>query len=168
MTTLLRPVIILRLTLLAAFFSLAAAYTAQYGFNLAPCHLCLLQRVPFALVIVLSGLGLGRPRWRTGLIIIIAIAFLVNSGIALYHTAVEQHWISGPSGCTQEGGAPANQSMDDFLRRIQGAPIVACDLPLWDFHGITMAEMNVAWSLLLSLFTFAALWQCHRKGQADA
>jgi disulfide bond formation protein DsbB len=150
------PIAILYLTLLAGAASLAAAYIAQYGFGLAPCHLCLAQRVPFALAILLSLSGLIRPRWRRTMIVLIALAFLIGSGIAAYHAAVEKHWIAGPAACTA-GEAPPSQSMDDFLKRIQSAPIVSCDQPAWDFHGITMAQMNVLWSLFLSLGTFAAL-----------
>src|SRR5262249_49145895 len=128
---------ILRLALPASVLSLAAAYTAELGFGLKPCHLCLAQRVPFALVIVLSLLGLRRPHWRGWLVLAIGLAFLLNSGIAAYHVAVERHLVGGPSGCTN-GEAPAHESVEDFLKRIEHAPIVACDQPQWEWHGVTM------------------------------
>lgn len=162
-----RSVTIMWLALAASVVSLAAAYIAQFGFDLKPCHLCLAQRVPFAVVIILVFFGLWKPRYHTGLIVIISAVFLINAGIASYHTAVEKHWIEGPTGCTN-GDAPANQSMDDFLKRIQSAPIVACDTPQWEWHGITMAGLNAVWCLFLSLATFAALQQSRKQGATDA
>ncbi len=157
-----KAILILRLAFLASVASLAAAYIAQLGFGLHPCHLCLLQRIPFAVVMILSLTGLLTQRWQQGLIVIIGVVFLINSGIAGYHTATEQHWIAGPSGCTQEE-APANQSADDFLKHIQSAPIVACDQPQWEFHGITMAGINMIWCLVLAISTFVALRQPAKK-----
>ncbi len=159
--------IILRFTLAVSLTSLAIAYAAQYAIGLEPCHLCLIQRVPFALVIALSLLGLWKPRYQAGLISLIAVVFLTNSLIATYHVAVEKHLVAGPSTCTTGEAAP-NQSVDDFLKRIQNAPVVACDQPQWEFHGITMAGLNMVWSLFLAGFTFSALQQFLKRGDGNA
>ena len=59
--------------LLLAVFSaaaLAAALIGQYGFNLHPCHLCLIQRIPFAVVILFGLVGFFAKRiatWMVGL-----------------------------------------------------------------------------------------------------
>ncbi len=170
MTLAIQPRAILRAALIASIASLAAAFTAQYGFGLMPCHLCYAQRVPFALVILLSVMGLlkrGWHSWRLRLIAGIGVLFLINSGIAAYHSAVEKHVVSGPSGCTQ-APAPEHMTDEEFLKRIQEAPIASCDQPAWDFHGITMAQMNAVWCLLLAIATFVALRHCRRKEKAHA
>jgi disulfide bond formation protein DsbB len=158
---------IIKAALAASILSLGVAYTAQFGFGLKPCHLCLYQRVPFAGVIALALLGLWKPRLRTWLILIIGTAFLINSGIAAYHFGVEKEWVPGPTSCTS-GEAPPNQSDDDFLKRIQSAPLVSCDHPQWEYHGVTMAGLNAAWCLFLAIATFAALQHSRRKQAAHA
>jgi disulfide bond formation protein DsbB len=157
----------LRLTLIASIASLAAALTSQYVGGLKPCELCIAQRVPFVVVIVLALLGLWKHIHGKKLLAVIGLAFLINSGIASYHTGVEKHWIQGPTACTS-GEAPANQSMDDFLKKIQAAAIVSCDQPQWEFHGITMAAMNAVWCLMLAGATFAALRQKRPQGGQHA
>jgi disulfide bond formation protein DsbB len=166
-STPLDPVRILYFAITASLFSLAAAYTAQYGFGLQPCHLCLIQRIPFAVVTGLALIGMGKTPWRTKIIVLIALVFLINSGIAIYHAAVEKHVVSGPSDCTN-GEAPENQSMDDFLKRIQSAPIAACDQPAWEYHGITMAGMNAMWCFMLFLTTMGALYKTRKPGGSNA
>jgi disulfide bond formation protein DsbB len=147
--------------------SLGAAYIAQYGFGLHPCELCLLQRVPYGVVIALSVIALVWPRRPLWLLALIALLFLGESGIASYHSLVEKHWIPGPTACTSSDASPGD-SVDDFLARIKQAPIVACDAPAWEFHGITMAVMNAVWSLLLAVGCFVATQHFYRKGNADA
>ncbi len=153
----------LYLALFASIASLVAVLIAQYGFGLIPCELCQLQRIPYVVVIFLALLGLYRPRHRLWIIGLIGLTFLAGSGIAAYHTGVEKQWIAGPIGCTDSGNK-AGQSMDDFLKKIEHAPIVACNQSQWDFHGLTMAGMNAFWSLFLACNMFVALQQlCKRK-----
>ncbi len=142
-------------TLAVSLLSLSAAFIAQYGFGLIPCELCVMQRIPYAIIIFLSLLGIFAPRFRFTIIIIIMFSFIAGGSIATYHSAVEKHWIAGPVACTSEK-SPTNQSMDDFLKKIEQAPIVACDQPQWSWHGITMAVLNALWSfcivILLAVF----------------
>jgi len=134
--------------------SLAAAYTAQYGFNLQPCILCLYQRVPFAVVIALSIIGLFVPaRAARALVALSGTVFLAGAAIAFFHVGVEQHWWEGTSSC----GATLHQgSIEDLRAQIMGAPIVKCDTPAWTLFGVSMAGYNLVMSLGLALASFYA------------
>lgn len=136
--------------LFTSLLSLAAAFIAQYGFGLTPCELCIAQRVPYALITVISVGIIATGHYRKYLLYLIALLFIVDGGIATYHSAVEKHIVQGPVACTSSGGAA--QTTDDLLRRIQNAPIVACDQPQWEFHGITMASMNAVWAFMLGFW----------------
>lgn len=158
---------VLIVALLASIVSLAFAFISEYGFGLKPCELCIFQRIPFALAILLALLGLWRKRWGWGIGLIIGLLFLVNAGIAGYHAGVEQHWFPGPDACTD---APPDKplTLEEIRAKLMGAPIVACDQPQWDFHGITMAAMNAVWSLLLALAAFVALHKTRRREKSHA
>ena len=159
--------ITLILALLASLLSLALAFIAQYVFGLAPCELCLLQRVPYALAIIMALCGLWKPRHGRWLLLLIGVAFLTGGGIASYHAAVEKHWVKGPSSCT-DTQTHAVQSLDEFLKKINQAPVVACDQPQWEFYGLTMAGMNALWSFALAAAIFVAMQQSRRKGGTHA
>lgn len=141
---------------LASMVSLASALVAQYGFGLAPCELCTMQRVPYILLIIISLAGLAAPVFRKPLIYMIAVIFMAGSSIAAYHFAVERHFIAGPSSCSSSGSTQG-QSIDDLLKKIQKSPIVACDQPQWEFHGITMAMLNALWSFFLGVIVMVAV-----------
>lgn len=137
--------------------SLAAALTAQYAFGLLPCDFCLYQRIPFAVVVMLSLLGLmavkamGR-RFGIFNMILCGIALLINSGIAFYHVGVEQHWWA--SACSLgDITALDPEAMKDA---ITNAPRVSCDQIPWQMFGISMAGYNVMLCLGLGLYALIA------------
>lgn len=136
--------------------ALGGALTAQYGLNLRPCELCLIQRVPFILAILL---GLGayfKPSYRLPLIGVSAVVFLVNSGIALFHSGVERKWWAGLTGCTTPD---MSGSIEDLMKRIQETAVVRCDEIPWSFMGLSMANYNVAFCLGLAIICAGYLYK---------
>ncbi len=129
---------------------LLGAFAFQYVGGLAPCHLCILQRWPHGIAVVL-GLLVLVMQWR-GLALVAGLVVLVGAGIALYHAGVELGWWPGPETCT----APApggDVAAGALLDQILATPVVLCDAVAWSFLGISMA----GWNAILSL-GIAALW----------
>jgi len=137
----------------ASIVALTSAFTAQYGFGLRPCILCLAQRVPFALAAIIGLVALSGAlgdRARRLLVTIAGLLFLFNAGLATYHVGVEHHWWASP-GCS--GEATAGASVTGLAARMNKPAQVACDQPPWDFHGLTMAGLNIFYSAGLALVT---------------
>ena len=149
-----------RLTLiLAAGAGSAALLLGAYGFQhlggLAPCKLCLWQRWPHGVAIVLAALALLFKGARlTALAIGGALAALASAAVGLYHVGVEQKWWEGPSTCSSQpiGGL----STDELLDQIMAAPLVRCDEIAWQFAGLSMAGWNMVVSLVLATLWIAA------------
>jgi disulfide bond formation protein DsbB len=135
----------------ASAVALAVALTSQYAFGLAPCVLCLYQRIPYAIAIVFGLLALpfGKGPIRPMLLVLVALAFAVNAGIALFHAGVEWHWWAGLSGCTGGTALPTN-TQDLFAAMSTPAP-ARCDEAAWTLFGLSMAGYNVFASAFLSI-----------------
>jgi disulfide bond formation protein DsbB len=129
---------------------LFGAFGFEYIGGLLPCQLCLWQRWPHALAVLLGVLALAVPYriWP----ILAGIAALSTAAIGIFHFGVEQTWWEGLASCTVD--AMANVSLDDLLNTqiTVGAP-VRCDAIAWEFLGISMA----GWNAILSL-GLAGLW----------
>lgn len=143
--------------------ALSLALIAQYGFDLAPCQLCLYQRVPFCLAALLAAASLQFPvlrPYRTLVLAGCALLFLGNSGLALFHAGVEQHWWAGPASCT--GGSGGAKTISDLMAQLSKQPkIPSCDSIAWSLFGISMAGYNVLASIALALYAAGAargLW----------
>ena len=131
---------------------LAGALGFQYLGKLQPCVMCIWQRWPHAIAVVLAvGAVTLFWRYRRGIAGCGALSVAGGAGIGLFHVGVEQKWWQGPQSCS--GFDPAGLTTEQLMARIQGAPVVACDEIAWQFLGLSMA----GWNALISL-GLCALW----------
>jgi disulfide bond formation protein DsbB len=144
------------LILVASTALVGGALLFQYVGGLQPCELCLYQRWPYYIVIVLSALALaaGRRGMTAAVTGIAALAFLIGAGLAFYHVGVEQHWFAGPGACT--GVSAAGGSIEDFRARLMAQQPVRCDEPQWALFGVSLAGWNLLASVALVIFCLLA------------
>jgi len=129
---------------------LAAVFAFQYLGGAAPCQMCIWQRYPYAVLIVLGLLGwFWQPRLMLGLG---TLVLLVGGGIAAYHYGVEEGWFALPSGCAAGGDAT---SVEELRRMLSEAP-PACDQVQFNVFGWSLAAWNVLASGVLALLTAVA------------
>ena len=142
-------------------FSLAAALTAQFGFGLLPCTLCLYQRIPFSLNILLGLVGrFSKSAKVTSYTIALSgMSFLVNSGIAFYHSGVERKWWTGLQGCSTPD---MSGTIEEVMARIAATNVTRCDEIPWSLFGLSMANYNVVMCLGLAILCGVYLI-AHRK-----
>ncbi|HEU0118508.1 MAG TPA: disulfide bond formation protein B [Alphaproteobacteria bacterium] len=142
----------------AAILALAFVFILQYGFGVEPCILCLWQRVPYGVAIAASLVAwLWQPysKQTQGLLALCALAFTVSTGLAIFHTGVEQHWWLGTNGCAV---VPLHgASVEDLRTQLLHTVVAHCDQISWTFLGLSLANWNLPLSLALALFSFAAL-----------
>ncbi|GAN78715.1 disulfide bond formation protein B [Acidocella aminolytica] len=134
---------------LLAAAALGVAYFAQYGLHLVPCELCLWERWPYRIVIVLGllavlfGGGLGRV-----LVALAGVAMLGDVVIAGIHVGVEFHWWKSPlpecNGILTPG-APLPMT-----------PSVSCERPvhLISWLPLSMTQMDFCAAILLTVLFF--------------
>lgn len=134
--------------------ALAGALISQYGFGLYPCILCLYQRVPYVVAIVLGLLAAFAPyKIARPALFASAFVFAVGMVIAAYHVGVEQLWWESATGCTFD--LKSDMSLDDLRAQIIGAPRALCTDIAWSLFGVSMAGYNVLYSgglFVMSLF----------------
>ena len=139
----------------AGVFTLAFVYYYQYVELLAPCPLCLEQRVSYYVCIPLAVLlllganhGANRKVLVLGFLAITGI-MLWNTGLSAFHAGVEWKWWQGPLDCSGPLNNLGNAS--SMLQQLQRVSIVRCDEAAWRLFGISMAGYDVFVSLALAV-----------------
>jgi len=126
---------------------LGGALGSQYLGGLHPCEMCMWQRWPHAVAIVLALLAFTSPAESTrsrALVLLAALAIAVSGCIGVYHAGVEAKIFEGFTQCTATG---KGLSPSELLQEISHAPLVRCDEVQFRFLGISMA----GWNAILSL-----------------
>lgn len=131
----------------AAALGLALA-TERWG-GLVPCSLCLLERWPYRVAIVLGLLIALVPRKAAlPLLGLLVLTILVGAGLAALHSGVEFGWWPSP---LPECAAPkfSDGSIADRLASMPARPAKPCDEPtfLIPFVPISMAGLNLLFGL---------------------
>jgi disulfide bond formation protein DsbB len=149
------------LVVIASLASLAVAFASQYWGGLQPCVLCIYQRYPYGVAAALGVVGIlvaGRPGWLRAVLLLAALAFFVDAGIAAYHVGVEQHWWQGTAECGNT--LDLNLSPEELKKQLLNQPVVRCDEVPWSLFGISMAGYNFLYAIALGLVT---LWYALRQ-----
>ena len=141
---------------LASAGAVGLALISQHAFGLWPCDLCYLQRVPYALNLLLGGLCIMPavpPCERRIVLMHCALLFALGAGFAGYHVGVEEHWWAGPTSCSGGGAI----SLDDLATALTQSVLPSCDEAAFRLLGISMAGYNFAASLFLAGFCIWAM-----------
>lgn len=148
------------LVALLSIFALAAALFSEVTLGLEPCILCIYQRIPFVIGAILGVAGLllrEKAGVSSALLGVISLNFFINSGIAFYHTGVEQKWWkSQVEGCAVPNFGSEPQSI---LENILSAPTANCaEIPWQDpILGLSMANYNIALCLGISIMCLTSI-----------
>jgi len=140
--------------ILGGVIPLCVAIIAQYRFHLPPCHFCMLQRYPYVIAIFMGIASLlvkrNGPLWR--LIVVTGVAAFMATGVlGLFHTGIEQGWITYESGCVVSAANPG--SLEALRAQILNAAHVSCSDAMTRVLGLSMASWNSVFA-----FSMVGLW----------
>ncbi len=145
---------------------IATVLLAQYWGGLAPCELCLTERWPWDVAIVISFVAamVGSRGAVSWVALTLAGVFVVGVALAFYHVGVEQHWFAGPSACTASAGTPG--TLDALKAQLLHQQPVRCDEPAWTLFGVSLAGWNLLASLAMSAICLAVFLRFRGKRRA--
>jgi disulfide bond formation protein DsbB len=152
------------LILLIAAATIAGAWIFQ-AFGIAPCELCLSERIPYyvgipvAAVTLFFALRESKALMLVGFILLFLI-FAFSAGFGVYHAGVEWHFWEGPTACTGSTMTKAT-SMQDFLHQLQTVKVVRCDAVAIRILGLSLAGWNAVISVVLAVI---AIWGARKAG----
>jgi disulfide bond formation protein DsbB len=143
------PRILAVVAALGAAAALGVAYGSELWEGLVPCALCLVERWPYRVVIVLGLLAALAPRGLARTLLSLAIiALLADAAVAAVHVGVELHWWPSP---LPECAAPrlSGTTLAERLASMPARPSKPCDEPSFLIPGVplSMAAMNLLFAL---------------------
>ena len=141
----------LNIILVLSTLALLSAYFIEYILDHEPCNLCLLERIPYILIIILVISALILKRFEKTTFIFLSLIFLSATILSFYHFGIEQGFIAESLVCDL-GSKNVNLSKEDLLKELQQKPISCKDVSFRIF-GLSLATINTIISFILSIIT---------------
>tara|TARA_B100001123_G_C15248019_1_gene1001695 strand:+ start:684 stop:1163 length:480 start_codon:yes stop_codon:yes gene_type:complete len=139
--------IILIFILLALSISLLSAYIIEYGLGYEPCKLCIYQRIPYVVSILLILNILFIKKFIKIALLVLTLVSLSGAALAFYHFGIEQGFLSETSVCEGQNLSDS-LSKTDILNQLKQNTASCKEVNLRIF-GLSLASINTIFSFVL-------------------
>jgi disulfide bond formation protein DsbB len=136
------------------FIILISAYFIEYILKVPACAMCIYQRIPYFLSILIIVIFFLKKIDFQKLIIILIFFSLINIGISFYHVGIEQGFFSELSTCKDEINANTTK---DLLNQLKSKGVVSCKEVGFTIFGLSLATINFIVNTGLILFYWVIL-----------
>lgn len=134
---------------LISFIALVSAYFIEYILGHQPCNLCLYERIPYFLAILIVLINYKYNKLEKYIILSLAIIFLIATILSLYHLGIEQGFIQESLLCDLEKGANIIDK-DEIIKQLEQKSI-SCKDVTFKIFGLSLTNYNIIISLLLTI-----------------
>ena len=142
----------LNIILYISIFALGSAYFIEYILGYQPCNLCLIERLPYFLAIIIIFLCLSLNRFEKFTFISLSLIFASASILSLYHVGIEQGFFKESLVCISNDEINSLDK-EDLMKELQ-KKVVSCKDVQFTLLGLSLATINTIISLILSVITF--------------
>ena len=120
----------------------------QHWLGHEPCKLCLYERIPYFLSILLIIKIIFIEKYKKITLLILFLVFMCSTVLAFYHFGIEQGFFSESLACTS-GDLSKTLSKEEFLQQLKLNDISCKDVS-FRILGLSLAAINTIFSLILS------------------
>tara|TARA_Y100000590_G_C15321072_1_gene863973 strand:- start:192 stop:677 length:486 start_codon:yes stop_codon:yes gene_type:complete len=139
----------LKLIFLISLVSLISAYFIEHILGHQPCNLCLIERIPYGLSIILIILNYFFKKNEKFIILLLIIIFAFSLIISLYHFGIEQGFFEESAVCGLKYSVEI-MSKDELLKQLQEKNISCKDVTFRIF-GLSLTSINILLSFILTI-----------------
>ena len=141
----------IKLIFIISIVALTSAFFIEHILGHQPCNLCILERIPYLLGIIVIVLNYKFVHLEKYFIILLIIIFLVATVLSLYHLGIEQGFIEESFVCDLKNSSNL-LSKEDILKQLQEKNINCKDVT-FKILGLSLTTYNILISLLITIST---------------
>ena len=141
----------LNLILFVSIVALISAFFIEYILGHQPCNLCILERIPYAVAIVIILLNYKFSQFEKLFLVLLIIIFLAATILSVYHFGIEQGFIEESLVCDLKNGSGVT-SKEEILKQLQEQK-VSCKDVTFKIFGLSLTTYNIVISILITINT---------------
>ena len=139
---------------------LVSAFVIEHQLGHEPCKLCLYERIPYFLSVLLIIKMFYIKKNQRVTLLILFLVFISSAALAFYHFGIEQGFFSESLACTA-GDLTKTYSKEQLLEQLKQNTISCKDVS-FRILGLSLAAINTIFSLFLSVI-FIKLFLIYEK-----
>ena len=152
----------LKIIFLFSFIALISAFFIEYVLGHQPCNLCLLERIPYALsIMIIIAIFLIKKNTKF-LVLLLILTFIFSFAISLYHFGIEQNFFQESSVCGVKSLAESI-TKEDLLKQLSEKTISCKDVTFRIF-GLSLTSINIVISILF-IITLLKIFKKYEKNK---
>ena len=129
---------------------LTSVFVIEYIFGYQPCNLCVIERFPYALAIIILFLHYNFKKDQIFYSVLLILVFLFSTLISIYHFGIEQGFIDESKLCLSENLDSITK--EDILNSLQELRI-SCKDVAFKIFGLSLTTYNIFISLFMFLLS---------------
>ena len=137
----------LKIIFFISLISVLSAFFIEFVLGHQPCNLCLMQRIPYILSIILISLNFFSKKNEKFIIILLTLVFSFSLIISFYHFGIERGFFEESSVCGLKNTSDII-SKEEILKQLQVKNINCKDVTFKIF-GFSLTTFNMIISLFL-------------------
>ncbi len=136
----------LKIILIISFTALIFAFFVEHILGHQPCNLCIIERIPYGISIILIAIIFIIKKNQKFLILLLILNFAFSFTISIYHYGIEQGFFEESTVC-KVSNFTENITKEDVLKALSKKTI-SCKDVTFRFFGFSLTSFNVVLSLL--------------------
>ena len=141
--------LLIKFIFLVSIIALVSAFFIEYVLGHQPCNLCVLERIPYLLAIIVVLLNYKFIQFEKFFMFLLTIIFLAGTALSLYHLGIEQGFIQESLVCDLKSGSNL-LSKEEILKQLQEKN-VSCKDVTFKIFGLSLTSYNILISLLITI-----------------
>ena len=154
--------IYLKIIFLICFFAIISAYYIEYILGHQPCNLCIIERIPYILGLIILLLNYKFKDKENFFIMLLVLTFIFSLIISIYHFGIEQEFFQESLICSVENGSKI-LTKENLLLELQKKQ-VSCKDVTFKIFGFSLTTVNIIISLIL-LFITIKIFMSYEKNK---
>ena len=141
--------LLIKLIFFISVIALISAFFIEYILGHQPCNLCILERIPYLLAIIIILLNYKFNHFEKYFILSVTIIFLLAVFLSLYHLGIELGFVQESVVCDLKSGSNL-LSKEEILKQLQEKS-VSCKDVTFKIFGLSLTSYNILISVLITI-----------------
>ena len=137
----------LKIIFFISLISILSALFIEYILGHQPCNLCLIQRIPYGLSIILISLNYFQKKNERFIILLLILIFSFSLIISFYHFGIERGFFEESAVCKMENTSDTI-SKEELLEQLK-VKTISCKDVTFRIFGFSLSTFNMLISLIL-------------------